>query len=94
MSLRIDARPFRTMALWTFAAILLLAAGRLPLRAQETGDHVYYFPHLAVGASWQTTITYINYSSQEVSCQTDFLSDDGGPLPVSFPSRGSGGQPD
>ena len=89
MSLRIEARPFRTMALWTFAAILLLAAGRLPLRAQETGGHVYYFPHLAVGASWQTTITYINYSSQEVSCQTDFLSDDGGPLPVSFPSRGA-----
>ena len=40
----------------------------------------YYFPHLAVGASWQTTITYINYSPQEVSCQTEFLSDQGSPL--------------
>ena len=28
-----------------------------------TGGQIYYFPHLAVGASWQTTITYINYSA-------------------------------
>ena len=27
------------------------------------GDQIYYFPHLAVGEGWQTTITYINYSS-------------------------------
>ena len=53
-----------------------------------TGDQIYYFPHLAVGESWQTTITYINYSPEEVSCQTDFLSDDGSPLMVSFPGRG------
>ena len=26
-------------------------------------DWTYYFPHLAVGDGWQTTITYINYSS-------------------------------
>ena len=54
-----------------------------------TEDRIYYFPHLAVGASWQTTITYINYSPEEVSCQTDFLSDQGSPLMVSFPSLGS-----
>ena len=53
-----------------------------------TGDQLYYFPHLAVGADWQTTITYINYSSVEVTCRTEFLSDDGGPLLVSFPGRG------
>ena len=52
------------------------------------GDRIYYFPHLAVGAGWQTTITYINYSSEEVSCRTDFLSDQGAPLMVSFPSLG------
>ena len=33
---------------------------------------IYYFPHLAVGAGWQTTITYINYSPEEVTCQTEF----------------------
>ena len=54
-----------------------------------TGGPTYYFPHLAVGASWQTTITYINYSSQEVTCQTDFLSDDGSPLMVSFADKGT-----
>ena len=54
-----------------------------------TGDRIYYFPHLAVGASWQTTITLINYSPEEVTCQTDFISDHGSPLPVSFPSLGS-----
>ena len=63
-----------------------LPPGELDPSAQ--GPTTYYFPHLAVGASWQTTITYINYSSQEVSCQTDFLSDQGTPLMVSFPERG------
>ena len=48
------------------------------------GGPTYYFPHLAVGAGWQTTITYINYSPEEVSCQTDFLSDHRSPLMLSF----------
>ena len=52
-------------------------------------DGIYYFPHLAVGAGWQTTLTYINYSPQEVSCQTDFLSDLGTPLMVSFADQGT-----
>ena len=54
----------------------------------QTEEQTYYFPHLAVGAGWQTTITYINYSSEEVSCQTDFISDHGSPLLVSFAGRG------
>ena len=54
-----------------------------------TGDRIYYFPHLAVGGSWQTTITYINYSSWEVSCRTDFLNSFGGPLKVSFAGLGT-----
>ena len=55
----------------------------------QTEDQIYYFPHLAVGASWQTTVTYINYSPEEVSCQTDFLSDQGNPLMVSFAELGT-----
>ena len=55
----------------------------------QTGDQIYYFPHLAVGASWQTTITYINYSREEVTCQTDFISDHGTPLMVSFAELGT-----
>ena len=53
------------------------------------GDRIYYFPHLAVGEGWQTTITYINYSSEQVSCRTEFLSDQGSPLMVSFAERGT-----
>ena len=63
--------------------------GEVRTSPQQTGDHIYYFPHLAVGASWQTTITYINYSQQEVVCQTDFLSDHGSPLMVSFAGLGT-----
>ena len=59
------------------------------LDAAAQGSTTYYFPHLAVGASWQTTITYINYSPQEVSCQTDFISDHGTPLMVSFAALGT-----
>ena len=59
------------------------------VNAAAQGSITYYFPHLAVGASWQTTITYINYSSQEVSCTTEFLSDQGSPLLVSFPTKGT-----
>ena len=54
-----------------------------------TGGPTYYFPHLAVGDKYQTTITYINYSSQEVTCQTEFLSNDGSPLMVSFADKGT-----
>ena len=56
---------------------------------QQTGDQIYYFPHLAAGAGWQTTITYINYSSEVMSCTTEFLSDQGSPLLVSFADRGT-----
>ena len=71
------------------SAILTLSDGEGRTNPPLTGDHIYYFPHLAVGAGWQTTITYINYSPEEVSCQTDFLSDQGSPLMVSFAGLGT-----
>ncbi len=64
-----------------------LPPGELDASAQ--GSTTYYFPHLAVGESWQTTITYINYSPEEVTCQTEFLSDHGSPLMVSFAALGT-----
>ena len=64
----------------------LTVEGKVP---PQTGDQIYYFPHLAVGASWQTTITYINYSREEVTCRTDFISDHGSPLMVSFAGLGT-----
>jgi hypothetical protein len=51
--------------------------------------NIYYFPHLAFGGAWQTTLTYVNYSPQSVTCQTAFYSDTGAPLPVPFPAATS-----
>ena len=69
-----------------------LPPGELDAAAQ--GSTTYYFPHLAVGASWQTTITYINYSPQQVSCTTDFLSDQGSSADGLVCGSGNGGQQD
>jgi hypothetical protein len=44
----------------------------------------YYFPHLAFGGGFQTTLTYVNYSPQSVSCQTTFYSDTGAALEAPF----------
>ena len=44
----------------------------------------YYFSDLASGGGWQTTLTYINYSPQAVTCITNFYSDSGGALQVPF----------
>ena len=47
-------------------------------------SEVYYFPHLALGGGWETTITYVNFSPQTIACKTTFYSDSGGPLFVLF----------
>ena len=45
---------------------------------------LYYFPHIALGEGWQTTLTYVNYLTQAVTCETSFFSDFGDPLVVPF----------
>ena len=89
-----STEPIVTLSLNFEAAPVFSSLPPGELDAAAQGSTTYYFPHLAVGASWQTTITYINYSSQEVSCTTEFLSDQGSPLMVSFAGRGYGYQPD
>jgi len=44
----------------------------------------YYFPQIAFGAGWQTTMTYVNYSPGSVTCQTSFYDDSGNALAVPF----------
>jgi large repetitive protein len=44
----------------------------------------YYFAHLTFGGGWQSTLTYINYSLQTVTCTTSFYSASGTPMPVAF----------
>jgi hypothetical protein len=48
------------------------------------GSRTYYFSQLAFAGGYQTTLTYINYSPQSITCVTNFYSDAGGPLPVPF----------
>jgi len=79
-----------------FPAFSSLPAGDLPdgtLLATSTGTatpssgpftNTYYFPHLAFGGGFETSLTYVNYSAQSVRCQTTFFSDSGGLLPVPF----------
>ena len=83
-----SSEPIVTLSINAEAAPIFssLPPGELDPSAQ--GPATYYFPHLAVGASWQTTLTYINYSPREVTCRTDFFSGQGTPLTVSFPGRG------
>ena len=65
-----------------------LPPGELDAPAQ--GSTTYYFPHLAVGGEWQTTLTYINVSAQTVTCDTSFFEstgsqpDTGVPLLIPF----------
>jgi hypothetical protein len=44
----------------------------------------YYFPHLTFGGGYQTTLTYVNYSPQSVTCATNFYGDSGSPLSIPF----------
>jgi hypothetical protein len=42
----------------------------------------YYLSQLAFGGGWQSTLTYVNYSPQQVTCTTNFYSDSGSPLSI------------
>ena len=61
-----------------------LATGAPGAGTPAASPSTYYFPHLAFGGGFQTTLTYVNYSQQSVSCQTSFFSDAGAALPVPF----------
>jgi len=63
------------------AATALAGAAATGASASAT---TYYFAHLAFGAGWQTTLTYVNYTPQTTTCQTTFYSDAGDPLNVPF----------
>ena len=59
---------------------LLSAAPEAPAQAALS----YYFAHIAAADVWRTTFTYVNASSQAVTCNTFFYSDTGRALPLSF----------
>jgi hypothetical protein len=50
----------------------------------DTATSTYYFPQIAFGGGWQTTLTYVDYSPQSASCQTTFYGDSGAQVMVPF----------
>lgn len=46
--------------------------------------YTYYFSQMAIQIGYQTTMTYINYSPQTVTCVTNFYADSGSALSVPF----------
>jgi hypothetical protein len=86
--------PFSYMVSLSAGSTVVFSVGGAP-NAQTTGLSVaitgplvaqvpYYFSHLAVGGGFQTTLTYVNYSPQPITCVTNFYSDIGSPLSVPF----------
>jgi hypothetical protein len=55
-----------------------------PLSTKSGPSQSYYFSDLAFSSGFQTTLTYVNYSPQAVTCVTNFYSDSGVPLSVPF----------
>ncbi len=47
-------------------------------------SQTYYFSQLAFSGGYQTTLTYVNYSPQTVTCITNFYGDSGGALSLPF----------
>jgi hypothetical protein len=70
----------RVYLLLTITASLMVSEGAL--LAQPTLS--YYFAHIAAADVWRTTFTYVNASTQTVTCNTSFFSDSGNPLALSF----------
>ena len=49
-----------------------------------SGPANYYFAHIAAAGPWRTTFTYVNASTQSVTCSTSFYSDSGSALSLLF----------
>jgi hypothetical protein len=52
--------------------------------AQFNQNNTYYFSHFVFAENWESTLTYINYSQQSVTCTTNFYGNTGAPLGVPF----------
>jgi hypothetical protein len=49
-----------------------------------SGPQTYYLSHLAFAGGFQTTLTYINYGTQSVTCSTKFYANSGDLLSIPF----------
>jgi hypothetical protein len=55
-----------------------------PLSTTSGPGNSYYLSHLAFSGGWQSTLTYVNYSPQQVTCTTSFYADSGSPQSIPF----------
>lgn len=76
------------------AATGSLFLGGLVLGLDYNAPSVYYFPQLAFGGGWQTTLTYVGLSLESTNCATRFYADSGEPLPVPFEGAPASGRSD
>jgi hypothetical protein len=58
--------------------------GSIIALAPLSSSNNIYFSDYAFGENWESTLTYINYSQQTVTCTTNFYGDNGLPLAVPF----------
>ena len=58
--------------------------GSIIALAPLSSSNNFYFSDYAFGENWESTLTYINYSPQTVTCTTNFYGDNGAPLAVPF----------
>ncbi len=58
--------------------------GSIIALAPLSSSNNYYFSHFVFAENWESTLTYINYSQQSVTCTTNFHDANGAPLAVPF----------
>ncbi len=58
--------------------------GSIIALAPLSSSNNFYISDYAFGENWESTLTYINYSQQTVTCTTNFYGDNGAPLGVPF----------
>ncbi len=80
ISLSLNAEVLNAQAFPVFSS---LPPGDLSANP-PTGAQTYYFSQVAFAGSFQSTLTYINYGANAVTCTTSFYDNNGNPLPVPF----------
>jgi len=86
-ALSVSSLPAKQLGGWQariFDNGALLFSIPFTVSAPAASGAAYYFPQLAFGGGFQTTLSYVNYSPQTVTCSTTFYSDTGGSLQVPF----------
>jgi sugar lactone lactonase YvrE len=66
-------------------ATILASGSSTPETLPPVMTNTYLFSQLVINAGWQTTVNYINYTPNAVTCETSFFASSGAPLAMPFP---------